>query len=321
MDIIIVPIMTALEWINTALAAIGIPYSFGFAIIIFTLLIKLVTAPLNAKQIKASKAMQEMQPKIQELQKKYKDNKEELSKRQMELYKQGGVNPLGGCLPSLVQFPIWIGLYQALFRLAQSDKLGGFFWIPSLAEPKNLSWIWPLSNFDLSTGWLYLILPILTIATQIVLQKMMTPQNPDPQTSTMNQVMMFMPLMFGFFAIQVPSGLSLYWVTMNIFSMVQQYFMTGWGGLAPKKKGAVPVKGSPQAKGSLLKDETSTAKPSPKKQEPAQTKASLPKAEAPSRKTSKPKKVSSLKGEKAIAPLAFSGQKGQASGGDEQQKP
>lgn len=237
MDIVVVPIMAALEGISSALASIGIPYSFGFAIIVFTLLIKLVTAPLNAKQIKSSRAMQEMQPKLQELQKKYKDNKEELAKRQMEMYKEGGVNPLGGCLPTLVQFPIWIGLYQALYRLAESGKLAqGFFWVPSLAEPTSTGWLLQSpANWNLPYVAAYIVLPVLTVVTQLLLQKMMTPKNADPQASTMNQMMMLMPFMFGFFAIQVPSGLSLYWVTMNLFSGVQQYLMTGWGGLAPKK--------------------------------------------------------------------------------------
>lgn len=255
MDIIVVPIMAALEGISSALSSIGIPYSFGFAIIIFTLLIKLITAPLNAKQIKSSKAMSDMQPRLQELQKKYKDNKEELAKRQMELYKEAGVNPLGGCLPSLVQFPIWIGLYQALYRLAQSGKLAeGFFWIPSLAEPQNSSWLLQSpANWDWPYVGAYIVLPVLTIVTQILLQKMMTPKNPDPQTSTMNQMMMLMPLMFGFFAIQVPSGLSLYWVTMNIFSGIQQYLMTGWGGLARKKN-------APDKKDLTAKKEVPTSK-------------------------------------------------------------
>lgn len=244
MDIIIVPIMAALEGIRSILSGLGIPYSFGLAIIIFTLLIKLLTAPLNAKQIKSSKAVQELQPKLQELQKKYKDNKEELAKRQMELYKEAGVNPLGGCLPTLIQFPIWIGLYQALYRLAGAGKLAeGFLWIPSLAEPTNGSWLLQNpANWNLAYVGAYIILPILTVVTQILLQKMMTPKDADPQTSSINQAMMFMPLMFGFFAIQVPSGLSLYWVTMNVFSMVQQYLMTGWGGLAPKKQGESPAK-------------------------------------------------------------------------------
>ncbi len=249
MDIIIVPIMTALEAINSALAAIGIPYSFGFAIIIFTLLIKLITAPLNAKQIKSSKAMQELQPKLKELQKKYKDDKEALAQKQMEMYKEAGVNPLGGCLPTLIQFPIWIGLYQSLFRLASAGKLAeGFFWIPSLSEPTNSGWLLTSpSNWDLRYVGAYIVLPILTIVTQIVLQKMMTPRDQDPQAASMGRMMMFMPLLFGFFAIQVPSGLALYWVTMNIFSMVQQYLTIGWGSLRPEKEGA-PQKESQREK-------------------------------------------------------------------------
>jgi YidC/Oxa1 family membrane protein insertase len=269
MDIVVVPIMAALEGISSALSSIGIPYSFGFAIIVFTLLIKLVTAPLNAKQIKSSKAMQEMQPKLQELQKKYKDNKEELAKRQMEMYKEAGVNPMGGCLPSLVQFPIWIGLYQALYRLAQSGKLAeGFFWVPSLAEPTGTGWLLQSpANWDLPYVGAYLVLPVLTVVTQLLMQKMMTPKNADPQTSTMNQMMMLMPFMFGFFAIQVPSGLSLYWVTMNIFSGIQQYLMTGWGGLAPKKSVAGTTvagkKDTPQPKESLAVKTKASPVPNP----------------------------------------------------------
>ncbi len=238
MDIIIVPIMTALEAINSTLAAVGIPYSFGFAIILFTLLVKLITAPLNAKQIKSSKAMQELQPKLKELQKKYKDDKEALAQKQMELYKEAGVNPLGGCLPTLIQFPIWIGLYQSLFRLASAGKLAeGFFWIPSLAEPTGSGWLLTSpANWDLPYVGAYIVLPILTVVTQILLQKMMTPRDQDPQAASMGRMMMLMPLMFGFFAIQVPSGLALYWVTMNIFSMVQQYLTIGWGSLRPEKE-------------------------------------------------------------------------------------
>lgn len=261
MDIIIVPIMTALEAINSALAAIGIPYSFGFAIIIFTLLIKLLTAPLNARQIKSSKAMQELQPQLKELQKKYKDDKEALAQKQMDLYKEAGVNPLGGCLPTLIQFPIWIGLYQSLFRLANAGKLAeGFFWIPSLSEPTGMGWIWPLAGDKLVAGWPYLVLPVLTIVTQVLLQKMMTPRNQDPQAASMGRMMMFMPLMFGFFAIQVPSGLALYWVTMNIFSMIQQYLTVGWGSLLPEKEEPPQKKSRQQAQEKAAKPASSQKK-------------------------------------------------------------
>jgi len=217
------------------IGGLGVPYSFGFAIILFTLIIKLVTLPLTLQQLRASRAMQEMQPELQKLQKKYKGDREKLAQAQMELYKQAGVNPLGGSLPMLVQFPVWIALYRALFRLANEGVLNeGFLWIPSLAEPQGLDWLWPLPP---SVGWVtaaaFMVLPILTVISQVRVQKMMTPPNPDPQQASMNQMMMFMPFMFGFFALQVPQGLALYWVTSNLFSLIQQYFITGWGGLKP----------------------------------------------------------------------------------------
>jgi len=217
-----------------------IPYSYGFAIIFFTLIIRLVTLPLTLKQLQSSKVMQELQPKLQELQKKYKDDKQKLSQEQMKLYQEAGVNPLGGCLPMLIQFPVWIGLYQALMNLAHTGQLAEarFLWIPSLAEPTSADWLLrsPL-QWDLGYVAAYLVLPILTVISQIAIQKMMTPptQTQDPQQSAMNQMMMLMPLMFGFFAIQVPSGLTLYWVVSNLFGIVQQYFITGWGSLLPQR--------------------------------------------------------------------------------------
>jgi YidC/Oxa1 family membrane protein insertase len=228
-------IADALTTFAQLIGGLGIPYSFGFAIILFTLVIKLITLPLTFQQLRASRAMQEMQPELQKLQKKYKGDREKLSQAQMELYKEAGVNPLGGCLPTLIQLPVWFALYRALFNLANEGVLsGGFFWIPSLAEPRNLSWLWPLPP---SVGWgtaaAFLVLPVLTVISQIIVQKMMTPPNPDSQQASMNQMMTLMPLMFGFFALQVPQGLTLYWVTSNIFSLIQQYFVTGWGGLKP----------------------------------------------------------------------------------------
>ena len=224
-------IADALLLINQLLSGMGIPFSFGFAIILFTFLIKLLTLPLTLKQLKSSKAMQDLQPEIQKLQKKYKDDKEKLSQAQMALYKEMGVNPLSGCLPTLIQMPVWFALYRALFNLADVGTLKeGFLWIPSLAEPRDLSWLWPLPTTG--EGWLtaaaLLVLPILTVLTQLVVQKMtaQTQTGGDSQQAMMGQMMTLMPIMFGFFALQVPQGLVLYWVTSNLFMMVQQYFIT-----------------------------------------------------------------------------------------------
>ncbi|HEY85237.1 MAG TPA: YidC/Oxa1 family membrane protein insertase [Chloroflexi bacterium] len=218
---------------NNSLDGLGLPYSFGFAIIIFTLVIKGLTFPLNQKQMKSSKATQELQPKLKVLQKKYAKDKEKLSQEQMKLYKEAGVNPLGGCLPMLVQMPIWFALYRALYQMAETEPAlqEGFFWIPSLAGPtidgaRSLSWLWP---FPPAVGWPdaigYLVLPVLLVVSQLYMQKMMTPQSDDPQQKSMGQVMMFMPFMFGYFALVVPSGLSLYWFTNNLLSLAQQLFL------------------------------------------------------------------------------------------------
>jgi YidC/Oxa1 family membrane protein insertase len=220
-----------LVWLNNLLINFSIPYSFGFAIILFTVAVRVATFPLNMQQIKSSKAMQELQPKLKELQEKYKDDREKLAQEQMAMYKEHGVNPLGGCLPMLVQMPIWFALYRALIQLSREGLLNeGFFWIPSLSGPVSdwgggLDWLWPLPP---SIGWgpalAYLVLPILLVISQLYMQKMMTPATTDPQQASVQSIMKFMPFMFGYFALVVPSGLTLYWFTSNILAMAQQYF-------------------------------------------------------------------------------------------------
>lgn len=218
---------------DSVLRNVGLPYAFGFAIILFTLLVRLATFPLNMQQIKSSKAMQELQPKMKELQTKYKNDKEKLAQEQMALYKEHGVNPIGGCLPMVVQMPIWFALYQSLLQLSQEGLLRqGFLWIPSLAGPVSdysggIGWLWPLPP---SIGWVaalaYLVMPVLLVVSQLYMQQMMMPSNLDPDSpqASMNSVMKFMPLMFGYFALIVPSGLTLYWFTSNLLAIVQQYF-------------------------------------------------------------------------------------------------
>lgn len=255
--LVVYPMANILVWINDALASIGIPYSFGFAIIIFTVLVKLITLPLTRKQMQSMKSTQELQPKLQELQKKYGKDREKLSQAQMELYKEAGVNPLGGCLPLLIQMPILFGMYQALYHLASIGELVDqpFFWIPDLSFPHaqaGLSWI--STSFQSGQYWFliaYLILPVVLVVTQMMMQKMSQPQRApnqqqDSQQAMMGQMMLFMPIMFGFFSLQVPSGLSLYWVVSNLLAMIQQYTVTGWGslripGLIPRNKTAAPV--------------------------------------------------------------------------------
>jgi len=226
-------LVNALQLLSRGIELLGVPYSFGFAIILFTVIVRVLTFPLNWQQIKSSAQMQALQPKLEALQKKYRKNKEKLAQEQMKLYREAGINPLGGCLPMLIQLPIWFGLYQALYKLADRELLGAFLWMRDLGFPpqgSSISWI---SNPPAGMSWLdvagYLILPVLTVVTQIIVQKMTTVSSSDPQQAAMSQAMMIMPFMFGFFAVQVPAGLVLYWVTSNLLQLIQQYFAGGYG--------------------------------------------------------------------------------------------
>ncbi len=196
--------------------------SYGLAIIVLTLAIKLILFPLTLQQLKSSKAMREVQPLLEDAKRRYGKDREKLTQETMRIYKEHGVNPAMGCLPMLIQMPVWFGLYYALRNLAEPGTAAifhqGFLWLPSLATPDP-----------------YYILVGLTIDTQFVVQKMMTMPSMDPQQQTMNKVMLFMPLTFGFVALSVPSGLALYWVTTNIFTFFQQGLTTGWGDVIPWK--------------------------------------------------------------------------------------
>ena len=263
--LVITPLTQGLIFLNDLIQGMGAPYSWGFAIILFTLIMKIVTLPLNLQQARSMKATQELQPKLQELQKKYAKDKEKLAQAQMELYREHGVNPLGGCLPMLIQLPVLFGLYQALYKLASTGEIVGqrFLWIPDLAFPTReigMKWAWPPAPEFI--GWaaaaVYLVLPVLTVVTQIAMQRMTTSPaaSKDPQQAAMQQSMLIMPFMFGFITLQVPAGLTLYWVTSNLFSMIQQYFITGWGSLLPQKEDEKATKVKREAKASDVKGAT-----------------------------------------------------------------
>jgi len=190
--------------------------SWGLTIIVFTILVKAVFWPLTTQQIRASRAMQSIQPQLNELKKQHGKDKDALMKAQMDLYKENRVNPMAGCLPMLIQLPIWFGLYQALYALAkQPDFAGGFLWVPSLASPEPFPYI----------------LAVLTAASQFIVQRMMAVNATDPTQKQMNQAMQFMPLMYLFFSVKMPAGLVLYWVASNVFTMIQQSFYYGWGSI------------------------------------------------------------------------------------------
>ncbi|MBK8046708.1 MAG: membrane protein insertase YidC [Anaerolineales bacterium] len=230
------PLANILVWMDAWLAKLGVLYHWGWAIILFTMLVKLLTFPLTLQQTKGMQAQKELQPRVQELQKKYGKDREKLAQEQMKLYQEAGVNPLGGCLPLVIQMPILFGLYSALVAIGPFMENARFFWIPNLNYP-NLAmstglipqWItvfWQEGNY--LTLFAYLVLPILLVVTQFVMQKWMTPTPAGAEDSMkMTQNMsMIMTLMFGYFTLQVPAGLTLYWVTSNVLQMVQQWSVT-----------------------------------------------------------------------------------------------
>ena len=181
-----------------------------------------------------------MQPKLQELQKKYGKNKQKLQQEMMKLYKEAGVNPLGCLWPMLIQFPIWIALYQAIMSalattpehlLNLAHRL--YSWeMVSQAIPLSSQFLGlDLGQTALQAGALGLLLAIIVGGTMWVQQKMTSAPSVDPrQGATQRMMTLMMPLMFGFFTLMFPSGLALYWAVSNIIGIVTQYFFTGgWG--------------------------------------------------------------------------------------------
>jgi YidC/Oxa1 family membrane protein insertase len=207
--------------------------SFGIAIILFTLIMRGITWPLTQQQLRSSRAMQAAQPHIQEIQKKYKDPKRR-SEETMKVYREVGFSPLGCIWPMLVQFPIWIALYQSIrFTLSPtpesvlslSQRLYPWSYLRT-AVPLDEHFLW----LDMARPDPTLIMAILVGASMWVQQRMTTPvtASADPQQQSMNQTMMWMmPLMFAFFTLQFPSGLALYWVATNVVGIVLQYFYQG----------------------------------------------------------------------------------------------
>ena len=216
--------------------------NFGLAIIFLTIVVNAAMLPLTLKQVRSSKAMQALQPKLAELQKRYAKDKQGLAQEQMKLYKESGVSPAGCILPLLVQMPVWFALYQSIMRVLAV--------IPeNLLGLSKYLYSWPVvySTLPLSNHFLWLnlatgdmLLAILVGGTMWVQQKMtMTPTADPKQQQQASMMLWLMPLMFAFLTLSFPSGLALFWVTSNIVRIGIQYSATGWGGLiksTPKKQ-------------------------------------------------------------------------------------
>jgi YidC/Oxa1 family membrane protein insertase len=227
--------------LNPFITVITLLYSvFGnsavLAIIVFTILVRLLMYPLNVQQMRSSKAMTDLQPEIKKLQDKYKNDREKLSQEQMRLYREHGVNPVGGCLPLLIQLPIWIGLYQAInHALAatplQLIDLSGRFLVGGLdrlVPLNNVVFGIDLTQAPTANPVYALALPVLVLITSYLQSKMITPpaaptEDGKPnQAAAMSQSMTtVMPIMMGMFSLSFSVGLSIYFVVSNIISIIQ----------------------------------------------------------------------------------------------------
>ena len=226
--------------------------NFGLAIIVMTFVFNLVLYPLTLKQLKATKAQQEIAPKLAELRKKFGKDSQRMAQEQMKLYRESGVSPAGCLLPMLIQTPIWIALYQSIIRVMAASpesfvNLSGYLYswpVVYSALPLNNHFLWlNLASSDM-------LLALLVGAAMWVQQKMTAPVVSDPQTQAQTQTMqLMMPIMFIFLSMTFPSGLALYWVISNLFRIAIQYYYSGWGGLADTyqnlKNRLFPPKGKP----------------------------------------------------------------------------
>ncbi len=245
--------------VNMLLLIYSLIGNFGIAIILFTILIRLITHPLSVQQIKSGQKMQELQrsKEYQEMQKKYKDDKQKLQQEQMKLYQEMGINPLGSCLPTLIQFPIIIGLYQAIIRVLGGapvqmiDLYNVVYKFPPFSKLIPIADLVPINNqflwMDLSQperfyilGFGIPLLAIVVVITTWLQSRLMTPvTEPGQSGAQMTQMMnLYMPLLMGYLAWTFAAGLSLYFVTSNIFTIVQYAAMgkVDWKNVLPRKK-------------------------------------------------------------------------------------
>jgi YidC/Oxa1 family membrane protein insertase len=256
--LVIFPLVNILFAVYAVLNAISIPYAMGFSIIGLTIIVRLIFYPLTNKQLRASKKMQDIAPLVSEIKSKYKGDNKRVQEETMKLYKEKGVNPAAGCLPTLVQLPILLGLYRVLIELVNKAPEEAVAYINGIVfTPLQVTSYWDPTFFGIPLGQspqqmlatLPLVaigIPLLTGVFQFIQSKMMfsTPpskavtkkkddknNNPDFATTFQKQAAYIFPVMIGFFAFNFPFGLSLYWNTFTIFGIIQQYKISGLGGL------------------------------------------------------------------------------------------
>ena len=219
LKIVAAPIFWCLDFIH------GFVGNWGWAIVLLTIGIKLVFFPLSAASYKSMAKMKTVTPRMTALRERYGDDKQKLNVEMMNLYKTEKINPLGGCLPIVIQIPVFIALYRALLGAVEMRDAPWILWIKDLSAPDSLFGVIPVLNMPIGP------LPIIMMATMLI-QTRLNPKPPDPIQA---KITTFMPLIFGVMFFSFPSGLVLYWVVNNILSIAQQWQITrmiGSGGKA-----------------------------------------------------------------------------------------
>lgn len=208
--------------------------NYGIAIILFTIVIKVVLLPLTFKQLQSTKAMNEIQPELKKMQEKYKNDKNTLNEKTMSLYKEYNINPMAGCLPLLIQMPILFGLFAALrtpidyvfagdAAAAAIATSAPFLWMANLVDPDVLTVAFTIPLLGNKIPW---ILPIIAAVTTYFSMVMSAgKQKGGTQPQSMKTMSIMMPLMILFWGVSFPAGLTLYWAVSNVFQMIQQYFL------------------------------------------------------------------------------------------------
>lgn len=261
------PIESLLKLIHVGLAGSGMSANaWGISIVIMTVVIKLLTFPLTKSQLESTNKMQALQPTIKGIQAKYQSNPEVMNQKIAEVYQSNDVNPLAGCIPSLVQIPVFIGLYRAVLTLAKENALDEpFLFLPNLegptygADPAHGS-DWLFKNWIdgvPALGWddtiAFLSIPIFLTISQVISMNIMQPKTDDPQQQQANVILKVLPFMIGWFALNVPAALGIYWVVNNIVTTATTVYVRS---TMPKIE---PVTGGAAAMSSTAVDATTTS--------------------------------------------------------------
>jgi YidC/Oxa1 family membrane protein insertase len=225
------PLFLVVNWINDRMT-----HNYGWAIVVVTILINMALLPLRLSSMKSMKKMQALKPQIDAIGAKYKSvgfrdpRKADQQAEVMELYKKHGVNPMGGCLPMVLQMPVFIAFYSVL-TVAIEMRGASWLWVTDLSQPEHLA---------------IRILPVAMVVAQFVMQQMTPTPGADPNQQKM---MMFMPLIFGFMFYSVSSGLVLYWLTSNVVGIAQQWFINKAMPAPPEASAPLAVAAKPKKGG------------------------------------------------------------------------